>query len=155
MKLLFITLLFTVNIANAQNKFFSLSKSEISVMACEFIAGHSNGWREEVLYHPNALFERFPNLNRKFWDSRISWQDKKLIPGFQDANHMFKFINTSSHLAAITISIFDKRDKMTGKEKVKYIVKSLILNYASYQLGFFTSYNLIHKNRGTTITNGW
>lgn len=119
-----------------------ITRNDIAVMGCEFIAGHANGWREEVLYHPNALFQHFPKLNRNFWDNRISWQNKKKLAGFQDANHTMKFINTISHIAAISITV-------GGGEKPswKKILKKIVLNYAAYQAGFASSYYLIHKNK--------
>jgi hypothetical protein len=104
-------------------------------MGLQFTAGYAQGWREEVLYHPNALFKNHPNLNRSFWDNR-QWKR-------WNANHLLKSIVATSHTAAIVIKIGGEKKnwKQYAVDAVKY--------YGSYKLGFFISYNLTHKNKFT------
>ena len=119
--------------SNAQYKVFS--RNDIAVMSLQAVAGYAQGWREEVLYHPNALFRNYPNLNRSFWDSR-EWKR-------WNANHLLKTIVAGSHTAAIVIKLDGKKKnwKLYALDAAKY--------YGSYKLGFFAAYNLTHKNKFT------
>ncbi|MBC7510414.1 MAG: hypothetical protein H7320_16955, partial [Ferruginibacter sp.] len=44
---------------------FKISRSDIAPMSCTLAAGLLQGTREQVLYHPNALFRQFPGLDKK------------------------------------------------------------------------------------------
>ena len=133
-------LLFITHTATAQ-KWYSISKNDVVTMACEVGAGYGQGWREEVLYHPNALFKHFPNLNRNFWDNRLYSEGGHNF----DANHVLKGAITSLHLAAVVIKAGDLKN-YKGKKGLK-ILADFVKNYAAYQLGFFLSYNVTHKNK--------
>ncbi len=126
----------------AQKKWYSISKNDIATMSCEVGAGYLQGWREEVIYHPNALFEHFPKLNPNFWDNRVSWQKGNI----KDANHILKFGVTACHLTAIVIKTGDLKN-YKGARKILKIVADVAKNYAAYQLGFFLSYNVTHHNK--------
>ncbi len=126
----------------AQKKWYSFSKNDIATMSCEMGAGYLQGWREEVIYHPNALFEHFPKLNANFWDNRISWQRGNI----KDANHILKFGVTAFHLTAVVIKTGDLKS-YKGARKILKIIGDIAKNYAAYQLGFFLSYNVTHHNK--------
>jgi hypothetical protein len=130
------------NNLTAQKKWYSITKNDIAIMSLEIGAGYAQGWREEVLYHPNALFRRFPNLNRNFWDNRISWQRNTIL----DANHVLKATTTTMRLTAICIKIGGWKD-LKKQDRWKKILFDIVKYYASYQLGFFLSYNLTHNNQ--------
>jgi hypothetical protein len=130
------------NTAAIAQKWYSVSKNDIATMSLEMGAGYAQGWREEVLYHPNALFAHFPNLNKNFWDNRLSWQRGHI----RDANHILKFSVTAFHLTAVAIKIGDYKS-LPKKQRVKKILFDVFKNYAAYQLGFFLSYNLTHHNK--------
>ena len=130
---LIILILLSTKKVKAQNKV--ISKNDVAVMMLQFGAGYAQGWREEVLYHPNALFRNHPNLNRSFWDSR-QWKR-------WNANHLLKTTIASLHTAAIII-------KLDGKKRNwKYYALDAVKFYGSYKAGFFASYNLTHKNKFT------
>lgn len=122
-----------------QDKWYSITKNDAAVMALELAAGYGQGWRDEVLYHPNQLFKQYPNLNRRFWDIRV--QDK---PGFLntewDADHVLKGAIASLHVAAVVFKIGER------KQNWKKYLFDAVKYYGSYKLGFFLSYNLTHKN---------
>lgn len=110
------------------------SKNDIPVMSLMFGAGYLVGWREEVLYHPNALFKHFPNLNKNYWDNR---RYKR-----HNANHHLKTAYTSMFIAAAVIKIGDKKKWYYYLiDGVKYVI--------AYKAGFYASYNLTHKNKFT------
>lgn len=111
-------------------------------MSIEVGAGYMQGWREEVLYHPNALFRHFPKLSRTFWDNRITWQQR----GKFDANHVLKGGIVTSQLIAIVIKTGDIKDYPKKKRLLKILI-DLGKYYVSYQLGFFLSYNITHHNK--------
>ena len=127
-----IILLLLTNAAFAQ---FRITGNDAAIMGLQFTAGYAQGWREEVLYHPNALFRNHPKLNRSFWDIRKykRW----------NANHLLKTIVSGSHTAAIVIKIGG------GKKNWKQYAVDAFKYYGSYKLGFFVSYNLTHKNKFT------
>ena len=134
-------LLLSFNV-HAQKNWYAVTNNDIATMSLELGAGYATGWREEVLYHPNALFRRFPDLNRNFWDNRISSQRDDL----KDANHVLKGSYTMMHLAAISIKVGDYKEYKSW-QKLLRILYTLGINYAAYQTGFFLSYNLTHKNK--------
>lgn len=121
----------------SQPKLFS--KKDIAPMTLSFTSGHLNGWREEVLYHPNQLFEQFPGLNRRFWDIRV--QDD---PGFLntewDADHVLEMGSKAMMVAAVTF-------KLGQKQKWYWYLWDAVKYMSAYKLGEFSSYNLIHKNK--------
>ena len=114
---------------------WKLTGNDAAIMSLQFTAGYAQGWREEVLYHPNALFRNHPKLNRSFWDNR-QWKR-------WNANHLLKSIVATSHTAAIVIKIGGEK-----KNWKQYAVDALKY-YGSYKIGFFVSYNLTHKNKFT------
>ena len=137
-----IFLLILYNNIIAQDKWYKVTKNDIATMSLELGAGYTTGWREEVLYHPNALFRHFPNLNRNFWDNRISSKRNDI----KDANHMLKASYTLMHLTAIAIKVGDFKQYKRWK-KVRKIAFDVFKNYCAYQAGFYLSYNLTHKNK--------
>lgn len=130
MKLLLIILLFSSN-ARAQ----TFTRNDIGVMSAQMLAGYATGWREQVLYHPNELFKQYPNLNRKFWDSRQ--------PSRWNANHWLKTASVTFHTVGIVIKIGEKPKnwKLYALDFAKY--------YGAYKTGFFLAYNVTHKNKLT------
>lgn len=144
MKKLLILLLCIIIYSNieAQSKWYTVTKNDIVTMSLELSAGYTTGWREEVLYHPNALFRNFPKLNRNFWDNRISSQRDDL----KDANHVLKASYTFMHLTAIAVKVSDFK-QYKGWKKVGKITFDVLKNYCAYQLGFYLSYNLTHQNK--------
>lgn len=132
--LLFPVFCFGQNI-NKNNYRLAVTKNDIAVMSLQFAAGYGQGWREEVLYHPNALFRRFPNLNRSFWDSR-QWKR-------HNANHWLKTGVVGCQTLAIVIKIGER------KKNWKAYAIDMIKYYGSYKLGFFAAYNITHKNKFT------
>ena len=124
-----------------QPKWYAINKNQMVTMGLEMTAGYVQGWREEILYHPNALFRNFPKLNPNFFDNRISWQKGNII----DANHLAKGIITGLHLVAVVIKVGDIK-KYKGWNKVKKIGGDLVKHYVAYQIGFFLAYNVTHKN---------
>lgn len=125
-------------------KWYSVSKNDLWVMGMEVGAGYSQGWREEVLYHPHQLFKHFPNLNRKFWDARWSWTNGDAYKW--DANHVLKGTTTAFHLAALVIKVGDIK-AYKRKDRWKKILFDAAKYYLSYQAGFALSYNLTHGNK--------
>ena len=125
-----------------------LQKNDWVIYTAQFIAGLADGVREEVLYHPNELFRTHPNLNRQYWDSRISWMNKngrsKLFLPFSDANHTLRLIVQTSNLVSISFS-FGELSKYPKKERWKVIAKKMLLSYAANKAVFATSYYLYFK----------
>lgn len=126
---------------------WSLNKQDIAPMTLQLAAGYAQGWREEVLYHPKALFERFPNLNRNFWDNRIN-RGSRGISIFRDANHFLKFVVTGTQTASIVIKVSDWKD-FPKKDRWKKLLIDLLKYYGAYKLGFYFSYNVTHGNKFT------
>ena len=115
------------------------TKKDIAPMTLSFAAGHATGWRDVVIYHPNQLFEQFPNLNENFWDNRV--QNK---PGFLNmewnADHVFKSASKLFFVTAVVLKVGDKK-------KWYWYLWDGVKYFAAYHIGFFTSYNLINKNK--------
>lgn len=120
-----------------------IKKSDVILSGLQFIAGASDGIREQVLYHPNELFLQHPNLNRQWWDSRISWQNKYSQPWYlvsiSDANHCFKAGTFYSDMISICLS--------AGDLNVWTIVKKLVITFISRKAGFHSTYHLYFKNK--------
>ena len=128
MKLTFILLIFYLPCFGQ----FKIERKDIAPMSCTFAAGLLQGTREQVLYHPNALFQQFPNLNRKFWDIRQGHR--------WDANHWLKTGVATLFTTAIIFRI--------GEKKRWYLyIWDGFKYYLPYKLGFFLSYNILFKNK--------
>lgn len=125
-------------------------KNDWIVYSSQYLSGASDGIREQVLYHPIALFEQFPGLNRQWWDSRISWQNKdnesRLLVAFSDANHFFKGSSLMLNCTSIAFSFGDMSQYKKG-EIWKEIAKKLVFSYLVNKAGFATSYYLTFKNK--------
>lgn len=126
-------------------KWYSISKNTIITMTLETVAGYAQGWRDEVQYHPNQLFEQMPNLNRSFWDIRV--QDP---PGFLnmewDADHVLKFTVNGLHVAAVVVKVGDIK-QYRKKDRWKRILFEFLLHYGANKVGFFLAYNVTHGNK--------
>ena len=146
MKKLTILLLFLPLFASAQEKkWYTITGNDIAVMSVELAVGYAQGWRDEVIYHPNQLFKRFPNLNRSFWDIRV-----QNPPGFLntewDADHVLKATVSSLHVAAVVIKIGDLKD-YPKKDRWKKVAFDMVKYYGAYKAGFFLSWNVTHGNK--------
>ena len=90
-KITFIIVMLVSFSAIGQKKNNLFAKNDIAPVGLQLVADYAQGWLEEVVYHPNALFRRYPGLNRNFWDCR-KWHR-------WNANHLLKTIAVSyTHL---------------------------------------------------------
>jgi hypothetical protein len=141
MKKLPILLLILLSVSNTGvcQKFKLLSKKDIIPAIAMVVAGYSTGVRDEVLYHPNQLFEQYPNLNRKFWDNRVQSE-----PGFLNmewnADHVFKGVSVLSFCTAVTF-------RLGEKQKWYLYIWDGLRFLAFYKIGFIASYHLQFKNK--------
>ena len=123
-------------------KWYKLSTAST---ALSMAAGYSQGWRDEVQYHPNQLFNQFPNLNRNVWDIRV--QNK---PGFLntewDADHVLRATTTALHVAAFAVKVGDYR-KLHKKHRWKKLLFDAGTQYLAYKAGHFLAWNITHKNK--------
>jgi hypothetical protein len=124
---------------------WAFSKRDIAPMTLQLTAGYAQGWREEILYHPKALFEHYPKLNHNFWDDRIN-HGSNGISVFRDANHLLKFIVVGTQTVAIVIKVGDWKD-YSKKDRWKKLLGDLLKYYGAYKLGFVLSYNVSHHNK--------
>jgi len=139
-------------IATAQSKWYKplFQKNDWIVYTSQYLSGVSSGAREEVLYHPEQMFDMYSDLNRQWWDSRISYKNKytesPLLVAFSDANHFFKSAVLVTNCISVGFSFGDfcSYDK---KQRWKVIVKKILLSYITNKLGFGTSYYLYFKNK--------
>lgn len=151
---LFFMLMLLMQSLSAQPKWYHISKNDLSIAGLQVISGHADGWREQVLYHPNELFRQYPGLNRQWWDVRKSWQNKndkgflgqQVFVMFTDANHFLKGSKSLIDFTTIAISAgelaeYPKRDRW------KVLAKKGLIAFAANRIGFATSYYLIHKNK--------
>lgn len=117
-----------------------LTENRAKVAVCEFFAGYANAFRDQVLYHPNQLFARYPNLKGSFWDIRQQGE-----PGFLnmewDADHLLKGLVVFSHLTAVAIKIGD------GRPKIKTILRDLAVSLLAYKAGWVTGWVFVHGNK--------
>lgn len=121
----------------AQNKWFS--KKDIAPAALAVAAGYAQGWRDEVIYHPNQLFEQYPNVNRRFWD--IRHQDPPSFLSMEwDADHVLKATSAGLFITAIAIRAGEKK-------KWYWYVWDGFKYYLSYKIGFTLAYNVTFKNK--------
>jgi hypothetical protein len=122
---------------------FKITSNDLFLAGTQFIGGGLDGVREQVLYHPNELFKQHQNLNRQYWDSRISWQNKEHVwTPISDANHVLRLGIQTTNLASIAISLTSKEGK-----NWKVILKKILISYLSNKSGFYTIYNLHFKNK--------
>ncbi len=126
---------------------WAFTKKDIAPITLQLTAGYAQGWREEVLYHPKALFSHYPNLNHQFWDTRIN-RGTEGLSVFRDANHLLKFIVTGTQTTAIVLKAGDWRD-YPAKKRWQKLLADIIKYYGAYKLGFFISYNINHRNKFT------
>lgn len=122
---------------HGQQRFFS--KRDLLPLSLTFAAGHMAGHREEILYHPKQLFNRYPNLNRNFWDIRTLNE-----PGFLntewDGDHVFELGSKSMMIAAVVFKVGEKK-------KWYWYLWDGFMYGLTFKAGEFSSYNLIHKNK--------
>jgi hypothetical protein len=146
MRLLLVAMLLLIctTSAHSQNP-WRVTKSDIAPMLLQMNAGYWQGWREEVLYHPNAFLRAHPNYNREFWDIRIS-HDNKGLSAIKDANHLLKSTVVLSQTVAIVIKVGDWREYPKKKRVVKLLVDA-IKYWGMYKLGFYLGYNITHNNK--------
>lgn len=115
------------------------TKKDIAPMILTATAGYAQGWRDEVIYHPNQLFQKYPNLNRNFWDIRV-----QNPPGFLntewDADHVLKATSAGLFVAAVTV-------KSGHKQKWYWYLVDAAKYYLSYKIGFTLAYNLTLNNK--------
>lgn len=136
----------------AQSKWYRplFEKSDWIAYGGQYVAGAAFGVSEQVNYHPITLFKQFPSLNRQWWDSRISWQNKNHEPAiftaFSDANHFFKAVTLSATCVSVAFT-FGSRIKYQHKDLWKVVAKKLILSYIANKIGFATTYYLVFKNK--------
>lgn len=144
MKSIFLFLALTPLFASAQ---FKVTKNDALIAAFQFISGAADGLREEVLYHPNNLFEQHPNLNRQWWDSRISWKNKETrwVP-FSDANHTLRIVIQTTDIFTLTLPLFEKMIPAELWAKIKMAFKKGLFAYAGRKAGFHAVYTLHFKN---------
>jgi hypothetical protein len=138
-------------VASAQKKWYqpAFEKNDWVVYAAQYLTGVSSGVREEVIYHPTQLFQMYPNLNRQWWDIRISYKNKYTEPplfvAFSDANHFFKSTGLVTNCVSIGFS-FGDINAYRKKDRWKVIAKKIILSYFANKLGFASSYNWYFRN---------
>lgn len=125
----------------SQAQWYKPTKNDIAIAAVQLLAGGADGLREEVLYHPNNLLRQHPNLNRQYWDSRISWHNKEnhWVP-FSDANHTLRTTIQSLDLLSIGIALGEKNRNW------KAALRKMIIGYLARKAGFTLIYNLHFKN---------
>lgn len=146
MKTIFIILLSLPLALSAQEKnWYSITGNDIAVMSVEVAAGYAQGWRDEVIYHPNQLFKRFPNLNRNFWDIRVQ-NPPGLLNTEWDADHVLKATISTLHVSAVIIKMGDLKD-YPKRDRWKKIAFDLLKYYASYKVGFFLGWNVTNGNK--------
>lgn len=117
-------------------------KNDIAMCSVQFIAGGTDGLREQVLYHPNELFKQHPNLNRQYWDNRISWHNKEHVwTPISDANHVLRLGIQTCNLATIGIAIKEKQKNW------KVIMRKIVISYLSNKAGFYLIYTSHFKNK--------
>lgn len=143
MKILFLLLMPCLSFA--QPKWNHVSKNDLSIMGIEVLAGYGQGWRDEINYHPNQLFKRFPNLNRNFWDIRVQ-NDPTFLNTEWDADHVFKFAVNGLHVAGIILKVGDLKS-YPKKDRWKKILFDIVKYYGSYKLGFFLAWNVTNQNK--------
>lgn len=138
MKLIIILLILSLN-SFAQNP-WKIDKSDWLPMGLTFGAGYSQGWRDEVEFHPRLLFAHYPNLNHSFWDIRE--------PKRWNANHILKTATMGLFTSAICVKIGDWKS-YPKKKRWQKLIADAIKYYGAYKLGFFLSYNLQNNNKLT------
>jgi hypothetical protein len=138
-----ILILILLPLFSFSQKWYKVTKNDAAVMACEVGAGYAKGWQDEIEYHHFELSNRFPGLFKngsKFWDGRYD------NDGIWDAKHMMAGIQVQFHIAAICIKVGDLKS-YPKKDRWKKVLFDAVKYYASYQLGFFLSYNVTHGNK--------
>lgn len=142
MKNLIVLILLCMLFNKSQAQWYIPDRNDIAMCSVQFLAGSADGLREQVLYHPNELFKRHPNLNRQYWDSRISWHNKEHTwTPISDANHVLRLGIQTSNLATIGIVIGEKQKDW------KVIARKIILCYLFNKAGFHLVYDLHFKNK--------
>ncbi len=119
---------------------WKIEKSDWLPMGLVLGAGYSQSWRDEVEFHPNALFRHYPNLNHSFWDIRE--------PKRWNANHVLKTATMALFTAAICVKIGDWK-AYPKKKRWQKLAADALKYYGMYHIGFFIGYNLQHKNKFT------
>lgn len=112
-----------------------------------YLSGVCTGVRDQVLFHPVALFNQYSRLNRQWWDSRISYMNKysesPALVAFSDANHFFAGAALTLNCVAVAFSFGD----MPKHGKAWWLIKRSLINYVFNRAGFGTSYYLLFKNK--------
>ena len=129
-----------------QRKWFVPTGNDAAIFGVQLIAGASDGMREQILYHPDAMLRQHPNWNPKWWDSRLSQHNKEHIwVAFSDANHTFRSIVQASDLICIGIPLFEKH-KYKRKQLILVALRKIVTGYIARKAGFYLTYNLHFKN---------
>jgi hypothetical protein len=139
MKLYLIIISMNCFTAYGQSKYKWLSKKDIAPMLLCMGAGYSAGIKDEISYHPNQLFQQYPNLSRKFWDVRHQ-NPPTFLNTEWDGEHIFKGATVLLFVGAVTFKIGER------KKWYWYIVDG-VKYFIAYHVGFAISYNIQMKNK--------
>ena len=130
---------------HAQKDLF-ITKNDAIVYALQYVAGAANGEHDRILFHPNAFFIDHPNLNRTWWDPRISWHNKysrswvvqNIFVFVTDENHASPAVEHTSFIFSFAISYNDV--KKNWQQIIKSAIKRCILAYGFNRAGFHSFY---------------
>jgi hypothetical protein len=131
-------------------KWYTVTQTEGIIMTMFFAGGYLQGWRDELLYHPHALLDRFGLQDEPYWNDK---KEKGFLNMQWDFDH-----NSKSGIVLLAVTsvalrgwniwrgkrVFHPRTFWIFLGRMAY---EMTLNYSSYKFGHMLAYNLTHGNK--------
>lgn len=124
-----------------------------------FVSGMADGFNQALNYHYETGVRRvFPNINHKFWNPNVSWQNKyaidpngnvntnyeafpfstSILVFLTDGHHLTRAVDHAGMYVAVGLNIHD-----IGNKNWKQILLDIGVTAFARSVGFATTYSII------------
>jgi len=164
MKMLFLALLMCSLVSHAQYNIgiepkkishWKMDKNKVITGGLVFMAGASKGFNETLMFHWDAVHQRFPNANPNWYNPEVSWKNKyrdgdptngakfplstTMLVATTDQYHLNNFINKTAWISTIMIKMSEPR------KSFKHYFLDMLYYTACHQMGFALTYYTFTK----------
>lgn len=135
---------------------FGQFKKEVPTLITSCLAGALDGTAETIKWHYYEFEEAFPKANPQFWNPKYSSQNKykdgitgngpkyfgstTFLAWTTDGYHLLR---TGRNAFFLTTLVIHPREKKNWK----LYIKDIAIHTIAYQIGFYTTYDLVFKSR--------
>jgi len=147
-RLLLFFCFFCLSLTVHAQKWYKITKNDLVVMSLQAGAGVADGYNQAIVHHKFRQGD-------KFWDNKISWQNKyksfpqdkspayfgskSILVWTTDGFHLTRFIDRSLSVVSVGISLYELREYKGDLWKV--VLKKILLSYIANRTAFVIVYN--------------